>query len=1087
MRLVCLPIVLVLVGFHALGIRSTNRATPESDRRMSFHNRLLLNRAVVSKLKSIEVLVLAAGEARPDGFILHTEEIAALARHVGGRVVRAERDIGYLRIEMPTERLLELVASPAIAAYQIASLSKASWYRDGPPMSNAEMFRGFEVAPIAATEPSDTHAGLPSLSTAASREPGYTADDDVGIGEWMAEHPTFDGRGVTIALVETALPSFTDPTLRPAKTLDGRDVPKIAGILNTLGPADRDDTRVLLDTEVQVDTSWARVWSRTYVLPRPGAYRAGLLRLPAGSNLVHQFCVLEHEETREVWIDSNGDASFQDETPLADVNERFEPRLLKLTHPRKADVSFVMGRGREPNTVHIYIGRGSHQAMTVGVAAGSRTEKSLAYGVAPNARVLLVRNHGSDYELDVLLEGFIDVAKRPDVDVISSSAGITMVPDTAADFGGLLFQRLADVYRKPVLLGAGNTHSELATSKALGAALTVGGSLGPATAAALHGGRPLEGLMVHRISAAGPSIDGAIKPDFLAPMERLAVDLPWNRGLEAVPRNAPTHRLPAGYQISCCTSASSPYAAGVAALLISAAKQQNVPYSTERLARALRLSSRFLPGFGSHEQGNGVLDVAAAWRALIDYMEVPRIVASARIVHPLARYAARGSEGQGIFEFEGWTAGMSGTREIRLRRESGPQSPISYQLTWIGNDGTFHTAPRVMLPLGRTIAVPVTIAPKTTGVHSALLNLHDASKTIVFRTQATIVAADRIDEASGSVRITGRLGPMRINSHYIHVPAGAGAISFDVDVIQGVVAPSILPAHGLFPGYYPHVHPGAGRYLGKGRHTVLIPNPEAGTWAIHLDNSSLHPRFPDDPTPADDRDAEYVVTMRILGAAVRPAASSAGSIAIEATNLGSAIREPVFMVSPATLKTHRATFNANGMPHGIEVSVPDNAAALSLQLRSEQPAATGVELYLYDCTTGECFAYDIAFPAAGAQSMVVRRPKAGRWVAAVNPAPFPTAGGAFVLEEIVATGTPRQYKSKGPRVPGARWTETIESLNPAPAPAGPEAPLLLIELIDAAAERDEAVQRWDPRPEVPERMRLRDRPVALGSAIYLRQ
>ncbi len=232
-----------------------------------------------------------------------------------------------------------------------------------------------------------------------------------------------------------------------------------------------------------------------------------------------------------------------------------------------------MARGQEPHVVHFYLGKGGHQTMTLSVAAGSRTDDSLAYGVAPSARVLLVRVSGPESGPASIFEGFIAAAQRPDVDVTSSSTGLTVVPDTAADFGGALMRRLVSVYKKPIVIGAANTSQMLASAHAFGTVLSVSGVLSPSTYAALYGGRALDQPIVHPMGAAGPSLDGAIKPDVLAPMERLAATLPWQADIDAAPRHAPTRRIPAGYEVSCCTSATAPYAAGVVALLISGAKQ----------------------------------------------------------------------------------------------------------------------------------------------------------------------------------------------------------------------------------------------------------------------------------------------------------------------------------------------------------------------------------------------------------------------------------------------------------------------------------------------------------------------------------
>src|SRR5262249_54093668 len=153
------------------------------------------------------------------------------------------------------------------------------------------------------------------------------------------------------------------------------------------------------------------------------------------------------------------------------------------------------------------------------------------------------------------------------------------------------------------------------------------------------------------------------------------------------------------------------------------------------------------------------------------------------VVHPLAQYAARGPLGRGIFEFDGWTAGMTGRRDIRLRRESGSLEPTVYRLRWTGNDGTFSAPSSVALPLNTTVAVPVTIAVRAAGAHSALLDLHDpATDANVFRTQATIVASESFGATRAPLRIAGVLPLLRQRAHYIQVPDGAESIAIELAV-----------------------------------------------------------------------------------------------------------------------------------------------------------------------------------------------------------------------------------------------------------------------------------------------------------------
>jgi hypothetical protein len=139
------------------------------------------------------------------------------------------------------------------------------------------------------------------------------------------------------------------------------------------------------------------------------------------------------------------------------------------------------------------------------------------------------------------------------------------------------------------------------------------------------------------------------------------------------------------------------------------------------------------------------------------------------------------------------------------------------------------------------------------------------------------------------------------------------------------------------------------------------------------------------------------------------------------------------------------------------------------------------ELHLYDCTTGECFSYDIGFPAAGAHTLVVRKPNAGRWVAAVNAAPFPAAAGSFVLDEVIALGTTIRRTSTEPLALGGRWQPIIGDV-PAPTSSDGKTPIVLLELRDGAIERAEAEHPWATVP----RFKLRDRPVALATGMLRR-
>jgi subtilisin family serine protease len=1030
---------------------------------MSVSSRILLNRLAVTGRTRGEIMLLAADTAGYDR-LMHTVD------RLHGRVRRAERTIGYMRVDLPLGAIVVVGDSTDVAAYEVSSLSKGAWYRDGPPQENSEMFREREVERVSGSDASASPPPLPRLSTEASRTQALTGDA-AGVGDWLSAHPTFDGRGVTIALIESGEPEFLHPAMSLARTLDGRPIPKIAGILNPLDPGEPDDTRVELDTVVDAVGTWQRVGQRTYILPRPGHYRLGFFSVPEGANLAQTFAVLEDEATGDIRVDADGDADFRNDPPSADVNAAFAPRTLRLRAPRPLDVAFVVARDLPHHRVHVYLARDGHQTMTASVAAGTRTPDSLAYGVAPGARLLLVRGAAREPRLRDLFEAYLEAAKRADVDILGDSIGDALVPDTSGEFGALFFRRLIAFYHKPVFHAAGNGFQLLNNVSAFGDVFSVGGAIDPATFAAFYGGH-IDGTIVHPMSAAGPGIDGLFKPDFVAPVTRIAADLLTHAAARPLPKRSPSRLLPGGYQVSCCTSASSPYAAGVAALLLSAARQQSVVYSVARLGAALRAGARFVPDAPAYAQGAGLIDVGATWRAL-QRAEPPHIEIAGPVVEPLAMYGIRGRIGAGLFERTGWTPGARGSRVMQLTRTSGADEPRTYRLTWTGNDGTFAAPASIALPLRRTVPVPLDINVAAAGAHSALLNAVDpqTSQTIA-RAMPTVVAPLSFD-ANHAIRFDGAVQPMHTSSQYVAVPPGAGAIAIELQVLRGSLAALVVPAHGMIREYYDNVWPAEGRNFTAGRYRLLLPNPAPGVWSMTLING-LATLF-GDAQDSSDVDADYVITMRLLSAAMTVGSMSERFVTLNIANRAAALDETAIDVAPGRLRSREAETAIDGLPTIFDVDVAPGAGSLSLQLHGASRDAQ-LELYLYDCTSGECFSYDFTVPAARDQSMAVRTPHPGRWRVVVDSAPFPARRERFLLQTIVAGAPHRQAASTITHAPGTEWTELI-GLSRDRWDAGDGSPVLVFELVDAAAEREGRTHPWEVRAGLPN---LAERPAVVG-------
>ena len=163
------------------------------------------------------------------------------------------------------------------------------------------------------------------------------------------------------------------------------------------------------------------------------------------------------------------------------------------------------------------------------------------------------------------------------------------------------------------------------------------------------------------------------------------------------------------------------------------------------------------------------------------------------------------------------------------------------------------------------------------------------------------------------------------------------------------------------------------------------------------------------------------------------------------------------------LTSHRGSFLPSGLPNVFDIDMPSrrgDAVAAVCAATPEQQS----ELHLYDCTTGECFSYDFGFPAAGATGWSCASRTAGRWVAAVNAAPFPAASRRLrARRNRHHRCTPVRRASAGARGTSARWQRAFNAVQP-PAGAGGTIASRALRLLDAALERGEIEHPWARSP-----------------------
>ena len=137
--------------------------------------------------------------------------------------------------------------------------------------------------------------------------------------------------------------------------------------------------------------------------------------------------------------------------------------------------------------------------------------------------------------------------------------------------------------------------------------------------------------------------------------------------------------------------------------------------------------------------------------------------------------------GSGIYDREG-VAGVPYTRTYTLTRTSGGNNPRTFNLNWVGNDGTFSTAGVDHARAERADDARRRHQP-VVGGHSAILNFDDpASPGVEFQTMNTVLVPYEFNEDNNfSNAISGSVGRGQQLHYFFRVPAGTPAFRVDLD------------------------------------------------------------------------------------------------------------------------------------------------------------------------------------------------------------------------------------------------------------------------------------------------------------------
>lgn len=969
----CVAVIVILslgIAGHVGGAQGSPPVPPTASQRPALFkdSRQSLAIARAQGRKNVVLLVVA----RPGAAAAVAEE----AGRLGGDVRYQDDEVGYLRVRISPDRATEFTEFDQI---ETVAMDYDDSYpnRLGPGRQVLPKETPAAVPPATSTAQSPTE-WPPRLSDYPLRHP-YSPIKDLDAADFLAKHPTWDGRGVTIALLDGNLDLLL-PEFQTAYTADGKAVPKIADYLNVTDPRDDGDINpqwVNMQQTVTSSAGKASFEGNTFTVPRDGTYRIGFFserRFNMDSNAAYidqdidrngnpkgddgLFGVLWDETTNDVWVDTNRDLSFADEKAMTDYIKREDVGIFGKDDPKtpvRDCVGFAVQTDPKNKFVSINVGIYQHATEIMGSVVGNKHPKGRLQGVAPGARLVSVfygvsNAHG-------LIEGLITAFKHPLVDliVLEQSVAIASLPYLLADAThpiSIVAERLTERYKKLMFVPGDNSPAFgfVAEDGLAPGAVSVGGYQNKESYRINWGFIPENDDNLHWGALShGPSGAGALKPDLIAPSGQMSTD-PGYRKPMVMPKGL--YELPPGYSVDGGTSTATPMAAGATSLVVSAAKQSGVPHDAAPLKAAITGSTRYISNLAAHEQGNGLIQVGPAFELLKKLQAVQPITITSRapVRTKLSHLLLTPHEGVGLYEREGWAVGDSGERTITLTRTSGPSEPMTFGLTWYGNDGTFSSPTTVTLPLNTLVAVPVAITAKKEGAHTAILSVdHPAIPGHAHRVLASIVVPYRFTLENGySVKaevtppLPGDLGV------FVEVRPGTAVLTFSTsspNVGLTVVSPdrdNLYPCGFDAPAGTP----------------CSVSRPQPGVWEINIAPKVGRTFDPEAPVPL--KATPVTVTASVLGVDVTAVptpstmfkADSSQPISLALKNRLGKVTAAATSVELGSAIRKSATI-AHGEQQIYEVVVPKGTTSLLAKVSGVSNARADLDVYLLDCTEPE--------------------------------------------------------------------------------------------------------------------------------------
>jgi subtilisin family serine protease len=932
-----------------------------------------------------------------------TASVTAEVRSLGGTVSNRVDQVGYVRASIPTGNVRKAAALGDVTAIDLD-----------------------ETIPVPKTKP-ESRPGHPAGPQAPTAGPGprtpaanpFMPTEDTGAVAFKQQHPTWDGRGVTIGILDTGV-DVDNPALQTTTT--GQR--KIVDWVTATDPIfDGDATWRAMLTEVTGPTFTFA--GSTWTAP-PGTWRVNRFSETAtagsefGSDVnrdgdtTDRWGILYDPVSHDIRVDVNQNLNFTDDPVMRPYKERFDIGHFGTDNPATPvhesapfTVEYRTGVDTSPlgipgtaDFVNIGIVSDAHGSHVAGITAANDMLGNRNFdGAAPGAKLVVSRAclFSGGCTNAALTDGMVDLVVNRHVDVVNMSIGGLPALNDGNNARAELYNRLIHDFGVQLIISAGNDGPGTNTAGDPAVAtdvISVAAGISKQTWLSNYGSVTRTPYQLHNFSSRGPREDGGFKPNIVAPGAAISTFPMW---LPGSPVAEAGYDLPPGLGMLQGTSMASPEATGATALLLSAGKATGRGFTPAQLRRAIYTSANWIPGVSADGQGNGLYDVPGAWSLLSRGVTTRTYTVDAPVCTPISGFLATPDRGTGVYNRctpaeGGQQAGQTKSYPVTITRTSGPNLPLVHVLKWLGDDGTFSSPSLVVLPLNR----PVTITVKAragVGSHGALLRIDDPLTSVVdAESMNTVVISTAPAAPNFTFSASGKVDRNLYKSFFVTVPEGADALQVN---LSGLAAGEQTRWIAITPvGLHVEDTSSLVCYPNFSDTTTCNPtsraylNPMPGIWELEVESRRTSPLL----------ENPFQLTAAIQGVTVNPAVTTLPSVtAGQATPVTWTLTDKFGPVrvhaqgGPLGSGVSERPTIATGESQTFSLTVPDGASRLDVSIGN--PSDPGADLDLTVFRDGVQVGQDADSDAE--ESVTLLNPPAGEYTVQVDGFDVPAGSTAY--------------------------------------------------------------------------------------------